>query len=67
MKKKRAERQDPKGPGRGQQPCCSCRVEYHQGGWVCFGCGLPPWHCNTESDEWIKCNCLLIQDGDGVP
>ena len=26
--------------------------EYHQGGWVCLGCGLPPWHCEVE-----RCVC----------
>ena len=33
-------------------PPCGMPV-YHQGGWVCIGCGATPWHCLVE-----ECGCI---------
>ena len=39
--------------------CCPCGTGYHRGGWVCYGCGLAPWHCNKgDLKATVLCRCL---------
>ncbi len=36
--------------------CCPCGAVSHKGGWVCLGCGLPPWHCAKDlQDPCLGC------------
>ncbi len=46
----------------GKHECCPCGTGYHRGGWICYGCGSPPWHClRPESCRCIESN--EVRDG----